>query len=592
MNRTLALAASAVFFASISHATNFTPKLLLLSAPPVVQYSFDGRNLVIPVTVSGTPAAVSFLVFTKGKASSIGNVTNGFLGWHQVNHIDTCLYISPFYHLGKGAGTIHWNGKDENGVPVPADEYTYYLWGYDNVSPRVQMTGHMNFDPWGFRTIITHDAGGNPLAQPVIYQSDCVQNTSPNPANHTNYKWIIGGDPRDITLRETTIDKGWCDVGGLAFLPDDDSAAYYFHDTLKENNYKITQKWKWVPNGTAILQTQWGDNGRFTYTGDWPRGWNYGPGCESDTRGNLFLVNADISGAGAESQLIYLNIYDGTEKKRFDLSPWWVDLNDAAVYGQATGGPTDIYIRDNLMFLGSHTSCVNQMIDPYAGNEADIVKWTNTNGDYTGDKNFSPSAALKWVCNDYNVAPWKFNISADDHLFSAFPSYGMGVNSFGLYAPDGTGMGYLALAGETGLQKYGIEFIAYNSPYDGIYTTNNSGSVLDTSWWFIGQDSVRGVITNMAGVTGYSPKSLRVAQNNPNPFNASTLIRFDLPQSGHTEIDVFNTAGQKVDTILSANLNAGSHQVAWNASRFAAGIYFYTVRIGNLSKTIRMTLLK
>jgi hypothetical protein len=47
-----------------------------------------------------------------------------------------------------------------------------------------------------------------------------------------------------------------------------------------------------------------------------------------------------------------------------------------------------------------------------------------------------------------------------------------------------------------------------------------------------------------------------------------------------------------VDTILNANLNAGSHSATWNASKFSAGVYFYTVKSGDFSKTLKMTLLK
>ena len=592
MNRVLTLTAVMILLASSSLAENFTPSTLKLSAPSYIQYDFNGKSLTIPVTVSGAPASVSFLVFTHGQADEIGNVTNGYLGWHQVNKIDTCLYISRFRTMSIGEGSISWDGRDENGESVPAGDYTYYLWGYDKFSPRVLMTNQMSFDPWGFRTIITSNAQGEPLAQPIIYTTDRVRSFKPDPVNHTNFKWLVGSDPLNNTLLETTRNKGWNDVGGLAFIPEDDFTRYYFHDTLMGRNYKITQKWEWVPNGVAILQTDWGDNGQFTYTGDWPLGWNFGPGCVSDNKGTLYLVNADISGTGAESQIIYLDVTTGTEKKRFDLSAWWVDYSDAAVYGQATGGPTSVYLQDNRMFLGSHTSCVNQMIDPYAENEEDIVLWTNTNGDYIGDKNFTPSAELKWVCNDYNVAPWKYNLSADDLLFSAFPCYGMGAFSFGLYAPDGTGMSYLALSGETGMQKYGIEFISYDSLYDGLYTTNNAGNVLDTSWWFVGQDSIQGIITNRVEVSDTSPEAFTVEQNHPNPFNPSTTISFTLAKSGMTTIEVFNAAGQKVDTIMNTTLVEGNHSVVWNASRFAAGVYFYIVRSGNWTVTMTMMLLR
>ena len=51
-------------------------------------------------------------------------------------------------------------------------------------------------------------------------------------------------------------------------------------------------------------------------------------------------------------------------------------------------------------------------------------------------------------------------------------------------------------------------------------------------------------------------------------------------------------AGQKVDTIVNEFMNAGSQSIVWNASDFSAGVYFYTVKSGDYSKTIKMTLIK
>jgi hypothetical protein len=246
------------------------------------------------------------------------------------------------------------------------------------------------------------------------------------------------------------------------------------------------------------------------------------------------------------------------------------------------------------MGLGSHSTCVNQLFDPYYTDEKDAVKWTNTNGDYTGDHNFEPTAKVKWVCNDYNVGPYKYSTALDANLFMIFPSFDMGAVSFGLYAPDGTGMGYQTLAGETAYQKYGAEFIDYDSAYDGIYTTSNVGRTAagaDATIWFIAHDSIKGVITNQVGVAE-APAAFAVAQNTPNPFNPTTTITFSLAKAGKTTVEVFNVAGQKVDTILNASLSAGAHSVTWNAAKHSAGVYFYTVKSGDFSKTMKMTLLK
>ncbi|MHB9030442.1 MAG: hypothetical protein ACYC9O_16880, partial [Candidatus Latescibacterota bacterium] len=225
----------------------------------------------------------------------------------------------------------------------------------------------------------------------------------------------------------------------------------YFFNTLKEaTGLKYTAKYEWVPNGASVLQTSWGDDGMVNYKTDASGGWNFGPGVVSDGKDYLFAVNADIGGTGKVSELIYLDVTDGSELKRLDLTDWWTDVNEGGTAGgQYTGGPTEITLRGNFMGFGSHSTCTNQVINPYYEDEKDAVLWTNANGDYTGDHNFEATSTKKWICNDYNVGPYKYSVSFDSNLFMAFPSFDMGAVSFGLYSPDGTGMGYLPLAGET-----------------------------------------------------------------------------------------------------------------------------------------------
>ena len=99
-----------------------------LSADAAIQYDFDGSELDIPVNVSGAPAAVLFSVFTKDKADQIIAVHNGYLGWHYVNKIDTCVFMGVLQQLDTGNNVIRWDGKDTDGGKVPAGDYTYYIW--------------------------------------------------------------------------------------------------------------------------------------------------------------------------------------------------------------------------------------------------------------------------------------------------------------------------------------------------------------------------------------------------------------------------------------------------------------------------------
>ena len=88
------------------------------------------------------------------------------------------------------------------------------------------------------------------------------------------------------------------------------------------------------------------------------------------------------------------------------------------------------------------------------------------------------------------------------------------------------------------------------------------------------------------------PECFSVAQNFPNPFNAKTSISFGLPTSSDVNISIYNVAGQLVESMNLPRLNAGEHNVLWDASNVASGVYFYKVTADNHSETMKMTLLK
>jgi len=78
----------------------------------------------------------------------------------------------------------------------------------------------------------------------------------------------------------------------------------------------------------------------------------------------------------------------------------------------------------------------------------------------------------------------------------------------------------------------------------------------------------------------------------PNPFNPSTVISFRLPVSGLVTLKVYNVLGQEVATLVSGEVDAGTHAVTWNATGLAGGIYFYRLDAASFSQTKKVMLLK
>lgn len=93
------------------------------------------------------------------------------------------------------------------------------------------------------------------------------------------------------------------------------------------------------------------------------------------------------------------------------------------------------------------------------------------------------------------------------------------------------------------------------------------------------------------------PKTYQLFQNYPNPFNPETMIKYDLPNSGHVTIMVYNVLGQKVKTLVDEHRDTGHHSVNWDGKdeqgeEVASGIYFYKIKIPGFEKTKKMVLLK
>ncbi|MFA6107461.1 MAG: FlgD immunoglobulin-like domain containing protein [Candidatus Latescibacterota bacterium] len=60
------------------------------------------------------------------------------------------------------------------------------------------------------------------------------------------------------------------------------------------------------------------------------------------------------------------------------------------------------------------------------------------------------------------------------------------------------------------------------------------------------------------------PRRLALYPSAPNPFNAATLVRFDLPEAQEVQVAVYNVLGQRVRTLVSGPTVAGRHEVPWD----------------------------
>jgi hypothetical protein len=88
------------------------------------------------------------------------------------------------------------------------------------------------------------------------------------------------------------------------------------------------------------------------------------------------------------------------------------------------------------------------------------------------------------------------------------------------------------------------------------------------------------------------PQGFALEANWPNPFNPATTLAFTLAETTEARLSVYNLAGTKVATLVDGLAAAGSHQVNFDASNLASGVYFYTLEAAGMSETRKMVLQK
>ena len=94
------------------------------------------------------------------------------------------------------------------------------------------------------------------------------------------------------------------------------------------------------------------------------------------------------------------------------------------------------------------------------------------------------------------------------------------------------------------------------------------------------------------------PNEITLLQNYPNPFNSSTIINFNLPQATEVRIGIFDINGRDINVgaLREAPLHqyypAGHHQITFDASDLASGIYLYRLTTITHTATRKMVLIK
>ncbi len=104
-------------------------------------------------------------------------------------------------------------------------------------------------------------------------------------------------------------------------------------------------------------------------------------------------------------------------------------------------------------------------------------------------------------------------------------------------------------------------------------------------------DSVN-LVTGVNKIVDNKPKSFKLFNNYPNPFNPTTTIKYDVAKDSKVSLIVYDILGREVQTLVNKEQAPGHYTVTFNASNLASGVYIYRITAGNFTATKKLMLLK
>jgi len=149
----------------------------------------------------------------------------------------------------------------------------------------------------------------------------------------------------------------------------------------------------------------------------------------------------------------------------------------------------------------------------------------------------------------------------------------------------------LTPTGTPGEYAYHMMYLEDHVPGVWIFATPQSGPGL-AQWVYMTDTLTIPVIVGVEDDDAIFATSFSLKQNYPNPFNPSTKIEFALNERSRVTLTVYNMLGQEVATLIDGLMEAGGHNITWNASNAASGVYFYKLSAGDISRTKKMVLLR
>ncbi|BDQ02275.1 T9SS type A sorting domain-containing protein [Ignavibacterium sp.] len=125
-------------------------------------------------------------------------------------------------------------------------------------------------------------------------------------------------------------------------------------------------------------------------------------------------------------------------------------------------------------------------------------------------------------------------------------------------------------------------------------TTGNRAYILKTAGRYV-TDSLylKGINKPMTTESSKEiPTEYKLFDNYPNPFNPTTVIRWQSPVGSHTTLKVYDILGNEAATLVDEYREAGRYKVEFDASKLASGVYIYKLTAGSFTSSKKMMVIK
>ena len=226
---------------------------------------------------------------------------------------------------------------------------------------------------------------------------------------------------------------------------------------------------------------------------------------------------------------------------------------------------------------------------------------------YTPDNSGLPGKSVNCVIYGKDGVVWFATSSGfaslDDGTWEVFTMQNSGLPDDRVRSVMTARNGDLWISTRGGLCRYDGEsweaFTKSNAPLP-TGSIREAAESPDGSIWITDMGLLRytpDIKTKVKQENGQNPAVIAVPTIYPNPFNPTTSIEFDLPETGMATLTIYNIAGQKVRELLSGYKSAGKHRIVWDGTdesgnAVSAGVYIARLKSGEITVTGKMVLIR